>query len=117
VGEIAMFGGKILVTRTYPSYSEIAVLQMPLDSSGRPQDTDNSEGRFLIRSEQFLDPAVYKTGRLLTVVGRLVASEVRSIGEFDYTYPVMEAIEMKPWSPTRKTSPSFHFGIGVGTWF
>jgi len=117
VGKIVMFGGKVIETKTYPSSSEITVLQLPLGSSNRPQDGDRSEGRYLIRSEQFLDPAIYQKGRLLTVVGRLSGSEVRSIGGFEYDYPVLEAIELKPWPQGRKTSPIFHFGIGVGTWF
>jgi outer membrane lipoprotein len=117
VGEVVMFGGKILRTKAYPNSSEIAVLQLPLGSGNRPQDGDHSEGRYLIRSEQFLDPAIYEQGRLLTVVGKLSGSEARSIGGFEYNYPVVEAIELKPWPWARKASPSFHFGIGVGTWF
>lgn len=117
VGEILMFGGKILKTSAYQSSSEITVLHLPLGSGNRPQDGDRSEGRYLIRSEQFLDPAIYQQGRLLTVVGKYSRSEGRSIGEFEYSYPVIEAIELKPWPWARRTSPSFHFGIGVGTWF
>ena len=117
IGKVVMLGGKILKTDAYPSSSEITVLQLPLDSSNRPRDGDDSEGRFLIRSGQFLDPAVYQQWRLLTVVGKLIGSESRSIGGFEYNYPVVEAIEIKPWPWQRTTSPSFHFGIGVGTWF
>ena len=116
-GKIVMLGGRILKTKAYPTSSEITVLQLPLDRSNRPKDGDDSEGRFLIRSEQFLDPAIYQPWRLLTVVGKLTGSESRSIGSFEYNYPVVEAIEIKPWPWQRKSSPSFHFGIGIGTWF
>jgi outer membrane lipoprotein len=117
-GETVMIGGKALRTDASQSSSEIAVLQLPLDRSNRPKDSDSSEGRFLIRSDQFLDPAIYQQGRLLTVVGRLAGKKVRSIGGFEYAYPVVEAIEIKPWPwPREKTWPSVHFGIGIGTWF
>jgi outer membrane lipoprotein len=117
-GETVMLGGKVLRTDASQSASEIAVLQMPLDSNNKPKDTDESEGRFLIRSDRFLDPAIYKQGRLVTVVGRLVGKQARSIGGFEYVYPVVEAIELKAWPwPRQRTSPSVHFGIGVGTWF
>src|SRR5512136_1879417 len=69
LGQVVMFGGKILETKASPTSSEITVLQLPLGTSDRPQDGDRSEGRFLLRSVQFLDPAVYRTGLLLTAVG------------------------------------------------
>ena len=116
-GEAVMLGGRVLKTEAHESSSEIVVLQLPLDSSNRPKDGDDSDGRFLIRSEQFMDPAIYQQWRLLTVVGKVSGKEVRSIGGFEYVYPVLEAIELKPWPWGRKTSPSFHFGVGVGTWF
>ena len=117
-GETVMLGGKVLRTDASQTASEIAVLQMPLDTSYKPKDTDASEGRFLIRSDRFLDPAIYEQGRPVTVVGRLVGKQARSIGSFEYVYPVVEAIELKAWPwPRQKTSPSVHFGIGVGTWF
>lgn len=116
-GETVMLGGRVLKTKAYPNSSEITVLQLPLDRSNRPQEGDDSEGRFLIRSKEFLDPAIYQQWRQLTVVGRISGKEVRSIGDYEYVYPVLEVIELKPWPWGKKTSPSFHFGIGVGTWF
>jgi outer membrane lipoprotein len=117
-GETVMLGGKVLRTDASQAASEIAVLQSPLDTSNKPKDTDASEGRFLIRSDRFLDPAIYQQGRPVTVVGRLAGQEVRSIGGFEYAYPVVDAIELKAWAwPRQRTSPSVHFGIGVGTWF
>lgn len=117
-GETVMLGGKVLRTDASQSSSEIAVLHLPLDRSNRPKDSDSSEGRFLIRSDQFLDPAIYQQGRPVTAVGRLAGKKVRSIGGFEYAYPVVEAIEIKPWPwPRERTSPSVHFGIGIGTWF
>jgi outer membrane lipoprotein len=114
MGEIVMLGGKIIETTTSAIASDITVLQLPLGSRDRPQDGDRSEGRFLVRSKQFLDPAIYQKGSRLTVVGRLKGSEVRSIGGFDYVYPLVEAIEIKLWPGTPRISPNIHFGIGVG---
>jgi len=115
-GEIVMFGGKVIQTKGSQNSSEITVLQLALDTRHRPQDGDQSEGRYIVQSKQFLDPAIYQAGSLLTVVGRVTGSELRSIGGFHYVYPLVEAIEIKPWPATGRKSPSFHFGIGVGTW-
>ena len=115
-GATVMLGGKVIETKGSQGSSEITVLQLPLDTRDRPQDGDRSQGRYIVQSKQFLDPAIYQAGSLLTVVGRVTGSEVRSIGGFQYVYPLVEAMEIKPWPATVRKSPSFHFGIGVGTW-
>jgi outer membrane lipoprotein len=113
--QVVMFGGKILETKASPTSSEVTVLQFPLGTSDRPQDGDRSEGRFLLRSVQFLDPAVYRGGLLLTAVGRITGSEVRPIGGMDYAYPIMEAIEIKLWPERSPVYPGVQFGVGVGS--
>ena len=117
VSEVVMLGGKIIEAQVSSTSSELTVLQLALGNSGRPVNLDQSAGRFLVQSEQFLDPATYQKGMLLTVVGILKGSKVRAIGSFDYVYPLVEAIEIKLWPKARQTQPSFHFGIGVGTTF
>ena len=113
--QVVIFGGKILETKASPTSSEITVLQLPLGTSDRPQDGDRSEGRFLLRSVQFLDPAVYRNGLLLTAVGRISGSEVRPIGGLDYAYPIVEAIEIKLWPERSPIYPGVQFGVGVGS--
>ncbi len=115
--EIVMFGGKILKTQVSPNSSELMVLQLPLDSNGRPVNQIQSEGRFLIHSDQFLDPANYKKGAFLTVVGVSKGKKIRPIGDYDYVYPLLEEIEIKLWPNEIRTSPRFHFGFGIGTTF
>ena len=117
VGEIVMFGGKILNNQASPAFSELTVLQLRIDSRDRPKDGNQSEGRYLILSDQFLDPAIYKKGALLTVAGRITGSEVRAIGGFDYVYPKLKAIEIKLWPEDDRNYPRFHIGIGVGKTF
>jgi outer membrane lipoprotein len=117
VSEVVMLGGEIVETKVSTTSSELTVLQLALGTSGRPVNLDQSEGRFLVRSEQLFDPVIYQKGMLLTVVGILKGSSVRAIGGFDYTYPLVEAIEIKLWSKEGQTQPIFHFGIGVGTTF
>jgi outer membrane lipoprotein len=115
--EIIMLGGKILETNVSSTLSELTVLQLALGNNGRPVNLDQSHGRFLVQSKQFLDPAIYQKGMLLTLVGKLKGSEVRAIGGFDYVYPIVEPIEIKLWPMEILTQPRFHFGFGVGTVF
>ncbi len=112
-GEMVLLGGKILKTQTTQTYSEILVLQLGISQWDRPIDDAQSEGRYLVQSDQFLDPEKYQKGELLTVVGKVSGKTVRPVGGFDYTYPVVKPIEIKLWPETSPTDPSFHFGFGI----
>ena len=112
-----MWGGRIIETLNREGFTEIVVLQLELSNQGYPRESDQSQGRFLIRCTQFTDPAIYPKGALITVVGRLEGSEIRLIGEMPYRYPVITMTEIKKWAPGEDPSPRFHFGIGIGTHF
>jgi outer membrane lipoprotein len=116
-GEIVLLGGKIIEIQPAGDQTELTMLQLPLNASQRPADTDSSEGRFILRSKPFLDPAIYSAGTLITVVGRVQGSEERLIGKMPYRYPVIVPAEIKKWPPPTDGGPGFYFGIGVGTTF
>jgi outer membrane lipoprotein len=110
-GEWVMLGGVIIDTRNTAQGTSVEVLQRPLDRRGRPRETDDTGGRFMIESEQFLDAAVYQRGKQLSVVGQVSGQTVRPLGEMQYRYPVVTAKELRLWE--RRTSPQFSFGVGV----
>jgi outer membrane lipoprotein len=116
-GEVLILGGKILETNISSTLSELTVLQLALGNNDRPVNLDQSDGRFLVQSKQFLDPEIYQKGMLLTVVGILKGSKVQAIGGFDYVYPLVEPIEIKLWPKEMQTGPRFHFSLGVGSTF
>jgi outer membrane lipoprotein len=96
-GKIVLLGGTIVQTVPKPNETEIEVVQKPASASGEPHLTDKSEGRFLIVADRFLDPAIYRSGRDITVAGEVRGSEVRRLGEIDYRYPVITALELYLW--------------------
>lgn len=116
-GEVVMLGGRIIKVKTGPPLFELYVLQLPLGFSGWPEDSDRSEGRFIVQSKRLLDPAVYQKDVLLTVVGALKESKILPIGGFEYAYPVFDPIEIKIWPKVTPSRPIFHIGNGVGTSF
>jgi outer membrane lipoprotein len=116
-GEMMMFGGKIIETQALGNGTEIIVLHLELNASNRPDDNDQSQGRYVVRSDQFIDPAIYPPGTLVTVAGRLLESEARQIGQMSYHYPVIDLEEIKKWPKQDATYPRLHFGVGVGTTF
>lgn len=96
-GKIALLGGTIVQTVPKPGETEIEVVQKDLLSTGEPRLTDKSEGRFLVVVDRFLDPAIYRPERGITVAGKVQGSVVRRIGEIDYHYPVIAASELHLW--------------------
>ncbi len=92
-----LLGGDILSVTPLRDETELELLQRPLDAFDQPGSADASGGRFLVRQPGFLDSAVYARGRTLTLVGRVVGSVVRPIGEASYRYPVLEARAVYLW--------------------
>ncbi|MFP3866651.1 MAG: Slp family lipoprotein [Desulfobacteraceae bacterium] len=96
-GKKVMWGGVIDQTRPKEDKTELEVVQKYLDRRHRPVDRDTSLGRFLVVYSGFLDPAIYKAGREITVIGEVEGCEVRKLGETDYRYPVVEALSLHLW--------------------
>lgn len=113
-GKVILVGGQIVSTTVRESESWIELLQQPLDWRQRPQNTDVSYGRFLVRFQGFLDPAIYAAGKKITVLGEVFGEKVQPINEMEYTYVVLLPREHYLWTPETYGEPSIHFGIGVG---
>ncbi len=116
VGKHLLLGGGIAAVRNTRQGGELEVVQFKTDESGEITDTAASEGRFIASSTDFLDPALYRTGLLVTLVGTVQGKKTMWLEEVDYTYPVLAIRELHLWKPEEMAAPpSFHFGIGVGT--
>ena len=117
-GQVVMLGGRIVETTPSKIGTEITVLQLPLGISDKPTLDKPSEGRFLIASAEFLDPAAYPKLTLITVVGEVTGHTVRPVGEYPYTLPVLRPIEIKQWTSSDwggGGGPAVNVGIGAGS--
>jgi outer membrane lipoprotein len=110
-GTWVMLGGMIVGSKIAKEGTLIEILQKPLDSDGRPLQTDMTEGRFLIQSDTFLDPAIYHTGRLITVVAEVVGRKELQLDDIMYPYPLLSVKDLHLWGPSQ--GPHIFFGIGV----
>jgi outer membrane lipoprotein len=110
-GTTVMLGGMIVGSKNAKEGTLIEILQKPLDSSGSPLQTDSTEGRFLIQSDTFLDPAVYHEGRLITVVAEVIGRKELPLDDIMYAYPLLTVKDLHLWEPSQ--GPRFFFGIGV----
>lgn len=116
-GQVAMLGGRIVETTPSTAGTEIMVLQLPLAGRDKPALDQPSEGRFLIVSPDFLDPAVYSKLALITVVGEVTGHVERLVGDYSYTLPVLKPIEIKQWSTNDwgGGGPAVQVGVGAGS--
>ncbi len=107
LGQQVRFGGTLIQTDNEQDVTRLVVLGRPLTQEGDPGFTDDSAGRFIAIVPEFLDPKVYAPDRDVTVTGLLVRTEVGKVGEFPYTYPVVEATAWHLW--TRDPLPSYRY--------
>ncbi|HEV2327322.1 MAG TPA: Slp family lipoprotein [Verrucomicrobiae bacterium] len=94
-GTVVIWGGRVI---NVTNRGEIYVLQLPLSHRGRPTGEDTAiEGRFIAVSPEFLDPAKYPAGSLVTVAGQLngVRNE-RERNDF-FRYPLLDVKQIYLW--------------------
>src|SRR5690348_5442315 len=96
-GARVIVGGEILSTQPKPGQTEIELLARRLRDDDSPERSDRSPGRILLRSADFLDPAVYAPGRRITVIGTVSGVEERKVGELPYRYPILSVERIRLW--------------------
>ena len=116
LGRYLLLGGAIAAVRIDSGGgSELEVVQLPTDRRGRITVTNRSAGRFIAVDGAFRDPAIYRPGRLLTLVGKVSGRKTGRLGEVDYLYPVLTVEELRLWDPEEYPGASpVRFGIGIG---
>jgi outer membrane lipoprotein len=116
-GEAVRWGGLIVSMKPEKAQTCFEVAAFALDREARPRPSDESPGRFVACAPDFYEPSVYTPGREVTVVGALNGTTVRKVGEFDYTYPRVDASIVHLWperAPEPRPSPYPRVGISIG---
>ncbi|MEJ5301062.1 MAG: Slp family lipoprotein [Thermodesulforhabdaceae bacterium] len=100
-GEMVIWGGKIVRVSNRQDGTYFEILQFPLSYDARPKVGDQSEGRFVALYPGFLDPAIYREERLVTVAGRIQGLEMITIGETKHSVPMIRAEKVHLWEDER----------------
>jgi len=103
-------GGSVLKVDNQTSGTVITALQVPLKSGDKPGSKDQSDGRLIISTPQFLDPEVYTKGRKITVAGKIIGSSRDEASTAPIPYLKLEAIELHLWpqyQPSRYYYPYY----------
>ena len=101
-GSVVVWAGVVIDANNTKEGTLIQILQRPADFFGAPEQTDRTEGRFLVLYPSYLDVAVYSKGREVTVGGEIEGKRVVPLGEIQYSYPLGVAKEIYLWPDTSK---------------
>lgn len=98
-GQVVRWGGEIIKTDPGQQETCFYLLSRPLDQQARPimGNSGESQGRFVACHAGFYDPEVFVRGREMTVTGTLHGIVTHKVGDFDYSYPRVEASVVYLW--------------------
>jgi outer membrane lipoprotein len=103
LGSTVRWGGVVTEVENKADETWVFLVGRKLRDDEKPVTDGHSDGRFIANFSGFVDPEVYKPGRPLTVVGIIEGSTVRSIGEYDYRFPLVEVRDSHLWPDPSRT--------------
>ncbi len=103
------WGGEIIDVENEQTYSLVQVLYYPLNYYGRPDLTKPNEGRFVIKSPEFLDPAIYTKKKEITIAGKLSGEIERTIGKKTVRVPLISSTVIHLWPEIDRNN---YYGYG-----
>ena len=90
-------GGVIAKVTNLEDKTRIEVVNLPISEDGKPDINAEPSGRFVGYIDGYLEPLSFAEGRLITLVGTSTGTEDGNIGEFPYTFPVMDIYNHRLW--------------------
>lgn len=94
-----LWGGVIASVENIDTRTRIEIVARDLYKSGRPRNNDYSPGRFIAEFQGFLDPAIFAKDREITINGAVQEIKQDSIGEYQYTFPIVRVNKHQLWEP------------------
>lgn len=110
IGTPVRWGGVILETRPESDHTCFEILSKQLQEAMRPDDTDQSSGRFIACKPGFYDPEIFDKGREVTATGKLIHIDIRKVGEYDYHFPVLDIKFMSLWPERTERAHYDYYG-------
>ncbi len=101
-GKVVLWGGVIIDSENLKEGTQLTVLHKDINRWGRPKESDESQGRFIVLYPGYLDTAIYKRDREITVAGEIIGQKVMPIGHIEYTYPLLSPREIHLWREVGK---------------
>jgi len=114
-GANVRWGGVIVEVINNETETWIEVLAMPLSNTSKPlSDRQSSQGRFIAKTPDFLDPEIYQKGLRITFVGTIDSTLEGKVGERSYVYPILAVKAHHLWPRRIEQRQRF---IAPGFWY
>ena len=109
VGKNLLLGGLIVGNKASAEGSELEIYSYRLALGGEPSAPRKSEGRFLARTAEFLDPVLFAQNRLVTLTGAIEGVITRTLAGSEYRYPLIRIGEIHLWPQERPRPPDYYY--------
>ncbi|WP_017445313.1 Slp family lipoprotein [Gayadomonas joobiniege] len=96
-GKQARWGGEIVAVKNGKDTTMLELIYFKNYASSKPIPSDDSLGRFRVYINKFVEPGIYKKGRLVSALGKIKGLESTKIGERDIKLPVLEQATIYLW--------------------
>lgn len=116
-GRVLLLGGVIAGSVNRKDGTLLEVYQTEITQRGKPVNVDISEGRFLALYEGFLDPAIYRKGRKVTIVGIVQGDLTQRLGDLDYCYPLVLVKDIHLWKEEHVRRYEYYYWDYRGSWW
>ncbi len=91
------WGGTVIKVENMENESILHIMSYPLEYKGRPDLSAREEGRFIVKTKEFLDPAIYTKNSELSIFGSLVGESEHLIGQKKLKLPTIKLQELYLW--------------------
>lgn len=105
-------GGVISKVTNLQDKTRIEIVNLPIDAAGKPDISQEPQGRFVAYLDGFVEPMTFSQGRLITVAGKSMPPETDKVGDYNYTFPVMNATGQHLWTIEKTTYIENDFMMG-----
>ncbi len=90
-------GGVIASIENLSDKTRIEIVNLPLNSLGKPDISQEPQGRYRVYLVGYVEPMAFMPGRLISVVGQSDGVEKGKVGDYPYTFPVLNAYGHRLW--------------------
>ncbi len=116
-GSVVIWGGSVIKTVNNTNGGSIYVLALPLTRHERPERLGVTTGRFIARSKGFIDPEVFKNGRLITIAGEITGVATKPLQGVRYSYPLVAIKELHLWYVPATYYSTYYYPAPYWGWY